>query len=303
MKADLESTQISLGHPQMFRKTGWLILCLSLSSCAGLENISISGYKPLENAFKGVKAANRIGTAALPISDEKEIQIGQVVAARVASRYGIYSDDALTKYISLVGQSLALRSGRVEIPYHFAILDSDEVNAFAAPGGYIFITKGILKKIQNEAQLAGVLAHEISHVAERHVVKAIRKANITAAVIKSGADYMAVGGELFEAVANKSTELVFRGLDRGDELESDRLGVEMSTRVGYAPKGLKEFLHVLKGHEKSRKMGVQDLLATHPKLGDRMIQLSEFMEGEGLSKKAGPLLADRFITRTVILDR
>ncbi len=273
-----------------------LVLAVTLAACAGLENINLESKDTgVQNVFKGIKAANRIGIAALPISDEKEIQIGQVVAARVAAKYPVWENAPVTKYVNLLGQALAHQSGRTEIPYHFAVLDSDEINAFAAPGGYIFINRGTIKAAKNEAELAGVLAHEISHVAERQIVKALRKQNITTAVAKSGEDYLKVGGEMFEAVANAASDMVFRGLDRTDELDADRRGTDIAARVGYAPGGLKQFLEVIKAREAAKgKAPGHDLGATHPKPSDRIAQLGDYLKKEGLAEDAGPTVTDRF---------
>lgn len=291
------------------------LLALALPSCAAIENIDVSGLDPkTANIVKGVKAASRIGTASMPISDEKEIQIGQVVAARIAATYGIDDNPALTKYINLIGQALVQQSGRTEIPYHFAILDSDKVNAFAAPGGYIFLTRGMILKAKDEAELAGVIAHEIAHVTERQVVEGIRKANITAAVAKTGGDYLEVGGELFENVANAASDMLMRGLDRDDELEADRLGTALAARVGYAPGGLKRFLETLKemkeaqaAAEKEKQAKTKnvkpDVFATHPKPADRIAAVTQFMKAEGLSEDAGPTVPDRFRTRTAAITR
>ncbi len=117
-----------------------------------------------------------IGAAALPIGPEKEKEIGFGIAATVIGRYHMVNDPALTHYVNLVGQAVAQQSIRGdEIQFHFGVLDTDDVNAFAAPGGFILVTRGALALMDNEAELAGVLAHEVGHVDQKHVLKEIRR--------------------------------------------------------------------------------------------------------------------------------
>lgn len=273
--------------------TGWMILFIA--GCGGLDINMLSSNKDVTQAFKMAKAATKIGTAAIPINTEKEIQIGRVVAARVAGRYGIYHDPGLTHYVALVGLAAVLSSDRTDLVYHFAILDTDEANAFAAPGGYIFVTRGTLRELENEAQLAAVLAHEVAHVARRHIIKAVQKANLTAAVTSSAADVMDVKGELFKNVTNFATDMVFKGLSREDEYEADRFGTEYAYRVGYQPSGLKEFLEHLQstGAAKDRS-GASQLFATHPKPSDRIKELDKVIREKGLASVNLPRLSDRY---------
>src|SRR5437879_4651846 len=122
----------------------------------------------------GAKLAQAVGG----LSDEEEIQIGREVAANLAARYGLVEDAAKVHYVNLVGQVVVSRCDRKKIPYHFGILHTSEINAMATPGGYVFITQGLLDSLKDESELAGVLAHEVTHIARQHIVKAIREANL-----------------------------------------------------------------------------------------------------------------------------
>ena len=112
--------------------------------------------------------------ASTDIDEPEEIELGRAVASAVGSRYTLLRDEPLTRYVALVGNSVALQSDRPDIRYYFGVLDTDEVNAFAAPGGYVFITRGTLRLMRDEATLAGVLGHEIGHIALKHHVSAIK---------------------------------------------------------------------------------------------------------------------------------
>lgn len=113
----------------------------------------------------------------LQITNEEEVQIGDAVSARIRTRYGVVQDEAIHRYVGLVGRVIAQKSGRAGIAYRFIVLDTDGVNAFASPGGFVHITRGALGLIRTEGELAAVLGHEIAHVAHRHTIDAIRKAN------------------------------------------------------------------------------------------------------------------------------
>jgi len=124
---------------------------------------------------RALKAGGQLVKAAKPMNFKQEHLLGRQVAARIAGNFGVWNDKSWTLYVNLVGRALAPYSERPDIKYRFAILDTDDVNAYAAPAGYIFITRGLLKKLDSEAQLAGVLGHEIAHVARKHIVKEVQK--------------------------------------------------------------------------------------------------------------------------------
>jgi beta-barrel assembly-enhancing protease len=197
----------------------------------------------------------------LQISDAEEQQLGASVSERMRQRYGVAQDAKVHRYVALVGGVLAQASTKPNLPWTFIVLDTDAVNAFAAPGGFIHITRGALALIADEAELAGVLAHELIHVTERHTIRAIQK-NKT---IQMGADETLSGNA---ALLNKLTERVYldiveKGFGRGEENESDEKGVVIANTVGYAPQGLQRFLTRLQERNKDAKEK-RGLFASHP---------------------------------------
>lgn len=230
--------------------------------------------------------------------DEKgEIEIGSTAASTLLGAAPLVDNEKLQTYVNQIGMWLALQTERPDLPWRFGVMDSDSVNAFAAPGGYVFITRGLLLRMRNEAELAGVLAHEIGHVLKRHHLVAIQKNAKTGiaadlmslAVDASNSQY----GEWKKKAISASTELYARGLDKGDEYEADRLGAVIAARAGYDPYGLPSVLQSLDS------MNAQDsnlalMFKTHPAPRQRMEALDVAMAGT-LDRYAGqPVVADRF---------
>jgi beta-barrel assembly-enhancing protease len=224
----------------------------------------------------------------LQITDEQELQIGAAVSEKVRARYGVVQDPAIHRYVTLVGSLLVAKSSRPGLAFTFVVLDTDGVNAFAAPGGFIHITRGALALMTSEAELAGVLAHEIVHVTEKHTIKAIRNGKL----IQMGADEtLTKGSELFNKVVDKASELVLAGFGRGEELESDRVGVALADAEGYAPSGLPDFLKRLQDRNKSATEK-QGLFASHPEMQERLDKIAKLIADQKLAGSA--TLADRY---------
>ena len=155
---------------------------------------------------------------------------------------------AVHRYVSLVGMALAMASSKPGPNWKFIVLDTDAVNAFAAPGGFVHITKGALANLKNESELAGVLGHEIIHVTEKHTIRAIQKGKL----VQMGADETVAGNSaLMSKLADKAYEVIESGFGRGEELESDEKGIALANTVGYAPQGLNGFLNMLIERNKS----------------------------------------------------
>jgi predicted Zn-dependent protease len=259
------------------------LLPLLAAGCAGMDMEQTMGY---------AKAAGQAAAAVKPFSLEEEVEIGQAVAARVAGRYGVFEDPALTEYVNLVGLVCAANAGRDGVPYRFAVLDSDEVNAYAAPGGYIFITRGALKDMENEAQLAGVLSHEIAHTDEKHILNEIRKANLTAAGVTLAEASGKMPAGLVSAVADYGADILFKGYSRGDEYEADREGTAILHRAGYPADGLLQFLGRL---DKGKGKGsLEILMSTHPVTGETITRVKKEIKTRGLESEGRPYLAERF---------
>ncbi|HUF12336.1 MAG TPA: M48 family metalloprotease [Longimicrobiales bacterium] len=235
-------------------------------------------------SMPSVEGLGRMGAAALPIGPAKEQEIGFGIAATVAGRYGLVEDPALNQYVSLVGSAVAeqsLRAGEVE--FHFGILDTDDVNAFATPGGYIFITRGALALMESEAELAGVLAHEVAHVDEKHVLDDIRRAG----VMSSASDEAQLSGPLLDAVSEAGASLLFTGLSREDEMQADSLGLIYARAVGYRPDGMLQFLAHLDAAVEEEEGGLREWVATHPPTTERADKLRADMAAAGIRPDAG----------------
>ena len=225
------------------------------------------------------------------MTDEDEQQLGAAVSERIRARYGVVQDAAVHRYVTLVGSVLAQASSRPGLTWHFLVLDTDGVNALAAPGGYIHITRGALSLMQNEAELAGVLAHEIVHVTEKHTIRAIQKGKL----VQMGADETLAGNPaLFNKLVDKATDVVMAGFGRSEELESDNKGVVLANTVGYAPNGLAGFLTTLAERNKDATEK-QGLFASHPEMKERLQKLSSLA---GAQKPAGAATVEaRFRSR------
>jgi predicted Zn-dependent protease len=227
------------------------------------------------------------------MDEPQEVETGRSVAAAVGARYKIVRDVALTRYVALVGNTVAAASDRPDLRYYFAVLDTPELEALAAPGGFVFISRGALGVMRDEAELAGVLGHEIGHVALKHHNATI-KAQRTKALAMFGANIGLgfVGGRasaftpVMSFAADSLAEGVLKGHSREEEMESDRVGFQYATRAGYDPAGLREFLASLKA--KSGDSGVAKFFSTHPGIDDRLQEQSKLAQGTTSGGKREP---------------
>ena len=213
----------------------------------------------------------------LNVTDEEEQKLGADVSLKVRTRFGVVQDQAVHKYVTLVGTLVAQESERPKLPWTFIVLDTDGVNAFASPGGYVHITRGALGLITNEAELAAVLAHEIGHVAHKHTVNAIRKANgeklLTDATLSNRGPYL-------DKLANLTYDMVLEGkFDRGDELDADKVSVTLTQKLGYAPAGLADFLTRLDDRNKDIPQR-NGLFASHPETKERIDKVRQLAAGK-----------------------
>jgi beta-barrel assembly-enhancing protease len=259
------------------------LVFLAAASLLGWDWQSVDLEKVASGGSKLIKAA-------AGMSDESEIRLGREVAANLAARYGLVEDKDKVLYLNRVGLIAARLSPRSKLPYHFAILKSEEFNAFAAPGGYIFITEGLLNFLQDEAELAGVLAHEISHVSERHIVKAIQKAN----VLGAGQDLAAASGYdtgAWAQLTDFSINLLDKGHSRKDELQADRAGTLLAASTGYDPRGLHDTVARI-GLLKGVDAVYARFSSTHPPAHERVKEINKALKQ---IKSPGDIrLADRY---------
>jgi predicted Zn-dependent protease len=215
----------------------------------------------------------------IQMTDDDEQRLGEAVSQRIRERYGVVQDAAVHKYVGLVGKVLASASARPNLTWRFIVLDTDGVNALAAPGGYIHITRGALSLLESEAELAGVLGHEIAHVTRKHTVRAIQKNK----AIQMGAEETLSGNSaLFNKLVDKASEMVMAGFGRAEELEADREGVSLADKAGYAPAGLGGFLRTVMDRNKSSSEK-QGLFASHPEMEERLKKLDDTISKEKLA--------------------
>jgi predicted Zn-dependent protease len=263
-----------------------LVACGAMVVLGAATTRPAAAQNPLDRLRRAAQSVANIARTLLPISTEKEIDIGRGVAATVAGRYPLATDTALNRYVNLVGLAVASVDPRGDIAYHFAVLDTPDVNAFASPGGYIFITRGSLSLIESESELAGVLAHEVGHVNRRHVIEAIRKSD-TMRAVRDQAD---LKGGVLDQVVGTGANTLFSGLSREDELQADSLGFEYAAAAGYDPAGLASFITRLNSHAGEGPLA--EMFATHPRPDERSVRLAGIAQRDRYP--AGETLADRY---------
>ena len=203
------------------------------------------------------------------MSEPQEVALGAQYDPTVVSTFGEYKSDILVKFINEKGIEMGKISHRPNLEYHFKILDSPVVNAFAVPGGYIYFTRGILAQFNNEAELIGVLGHEMGHVTARHSASQQTKQQLGQILLMGG---MIASEEFrqFAGYAMQGMELLFLKFSRDNEREADRLGVEYSSKISYDAQKMADFFNVLnKMSMASEHGGVPTFMSTHPDPGDR----------------------------------
>src|SRR5688572_7540506 len=245
---------------------------------------SESRAEQLGGLTKGVQIAKKANDVReLQMTDAEEQELGKQVSDRIRTRYGVVQDPAVHKYVSLVGLALAQGSTRPALPWTFIVLDTDGANAFAAPGGYVHITRGLLGLIKNEAELAGVLSHEIIHITQKHTVRAIQKSQ---AVQMGAAETLSGNSSLMQrAVTATYDNIVDKGFGRADENEADEKGAAIANKTGYTPNGLVTFLTTLKERNKASKEK-RGLFASHPEMQERLDRITKQIASQKLTATA-----------------
>jgi len=234
-----------------------------------------------------ISAGGKAAQAA-SLSERQENAMGQSVSVAIVNQYGLDPNVALNKYVSLVGSAVASTSPRPDIPYYFGVLDTDEVNAFAGPAGYIMITRGAIMKMQDESELAGALAHEIGHVIDKHGLNAMKQAGMLDAAVtaaKTNED-VAKWGQATDSVVDV---VLKKGYSRDQESRADLLAVDYLVSAGYDPNGYHRFLQRMAATKTS---GGHAAMSTHPGLGDRANRVAAKITEKG--SPSGATLADRF---------
>jgi predicted Zn-dependent protease len=246
------------------------------------------------NLNRLLDVGKNVKKAATDVDEKEEIEIGRDMAARLLGAAPLAADDALQRYVNNVGRWLAAQTERPGLPWHFGVLEAPQLNAFATPGGHIFVTRGLVARMQNEAELAGVLAHEIAHVLRKHHLKAIQKTaqlELANTALGSFARQDERSGRR-EKLLSAGSELFARGLDKDDELEADRLGVVIAARAGYDAYGLPAVLQTLQAMNPADS-GLALMFKTYPAPAERLDALQKLQPT--LDAYASlPQLAQRF---------
>lgn len=228
-------------------------------------------------------------------SKAEEIALGREITGNLLGAAPLVKDEALQKYVNSVGRWVASQSERPDLPWRFGVIESDDLNAFAAPGGYVMITKGLYRKMTNEAQLAGVLGHEIGHVVAKHQLKVLQKQQL----LNIGASFLSkkIGNDnkLISKAIGSGAEISARSLDKSAEFEADRLGLSYATRSGYEPFGLTDILQIL-GQTSKNDGSVALLFKTHPHPDERLTELADAVGSKLDNIKNGKTLENRFYT-------
>lgn len=228
-------------------------------------------------------------------SKAEEIALGREITGNLLGAAPLVKDEALQKYVNAVGRWVASQSERPDLPWRFGVIESDDLNAFAAPGGYVMITKGLYRKMTNEAQLAGVLGHEIGHVVAKHQLKVLQKQQL----LNVGASFLSkkLGNDnkLISKAIGSGAEISARSLDKSAEFEADRLGLSYATRSGYEPFGLTDVLQIL-GQTSKNDGSVALLFKTHPHPDERLAELGNAVGSKLDNIENGKTLENRFYT-------
>lgn len=251
------------------------------------------------NQHQGANANDWLGLLSQSleqIDEPKEIEIGRQLAAVLLGAKPLHPHVPLQRYVNRLGRWISLQSERPNLPWSFAVLDDPGYNAFAVPGGYVFVTKGLVDQLTDESELAGVLAHEITHVVSKHHLKAMQKtakAGLLTRVVASQLKNDLAGG-LSSQLLSLGKEMYSKGLDQEDELEADRNGVALAARAGFEPYGLVAVLQQLRTATPDNPMYTLTF-STHPSPQVRLDQI-EIAMGQRLDAFAGtksPTIAQR----------
>jgi len=279
-----------------------------LSGCSvvqqGAKVLSDTGKLSEKDRDSIIKTSEAVRSTFSEITEQEEYYIGRAVAALVLSKYKIYDNGGLTNYVNVLGKAISYSSDRPETygGYHFLVLDSDEVNALAAPGGFVFVTKGLIKRCKDEEMLASILAHEIGHVSAKHGLASIKKSRLVdtfkilgkEAATRYGSKELAELTGIFENVLGDIVEsLVEKGYDRKYEYEADKLAVKFASGTGYDPNGLTRFLKTMVGGA-SGASG-KGWFKTHPSAEDRLENVNSQIKGMTNVPKIIPVRTERFM--------
>jgi predicted Zn-dependent protease len=264
--------------------TTFALAVLAVSAAPAFAQLDIG--RMFDYGKKAVDAGKKLSEANREFNTDEEVALGEGITSGVLGAVPLDDDANLQRYVNRVGKWLAIHSDRADLPWSFGVLRTDTLNAFAMPGGTVVVSRGLLKRLANESELAAVLAHEIAHVVKKHQLSAIQSSlnsDVMAAIGKEAAGQAINrrGGDVLglkTQLSNAGVDLVKNGaflrpLDRSMEYEADRLGVLIATRAGYDPYGLVAVMQML-AQTKGDDSGAS-ILDTHPAPIDRLAELEK----------------------------
>jgi predicted Zn-dependent protease len=276
------STRVVFGDDGFWRVAP-IIACLAATLLAGCRGADIAGI-----------ATNTVGFfQAATVDPRVEPQLGQTVAVQATNTYHLYPDDRLEKYVTLVGLTVASVSRRPDYHYVFGILNTQEINAFSGPGGYVMITYGLVSRCQNEAELAGVLGHEITHVCNQDGLAAYKQAQMeshAAAIVASAAAGQGNLQNFASAAGDVAGKVITGKYDQSQEFAADKGSVHLVTAAGYDPHA---YLQLLQRLETLSELQGGGVMSTHPGLSDRVRIVTQEIASLGDSAH-GAILQKRF---------
>jgi predicted Zn-dependent protease len=264
------------------------LAALVLALSAGGANAQFGGFDIGKVLDTGKKLVDSQKTTEM--SDAEEVALGEALTSSFLGASPLHADANLQRYVNRVGKWCAMHSGRPDLPWTFAVIDTETINAFALPGGDVIVSSGLLKRLTSESELAGVLSHEIAHVVKKHQLQAIQSSQRGSALASLGKDLAAdkiasrggnvIGQAAKTAAAGIAADLLkdgffLRPLDRSMEYEADQLGVVIATRSGYDPYGLVAALEMLAQYKGGGDAA--SIMSTHPPATDRIAELEKYM--------------------------
>jgi len=262
---------------------------LEVAANMGAEIAAATGAISTQQATSIKKGAQAAGQAFEEFTPENEYYIGRTIAANILGKYKVYQNQEATRYVNLLGQTVALASDKPETfkGYHFLIMDTDEINAFATPGGFIFISRGLMRCCTSEDSLAAVLAHEVGHVQLGHGMAAIQGSRYTALgkvagveLAKNlGSEQLAQAAEVFDgAIGDIMKKMIDNGYQSTQEYDADKAAVTIMKRMGYNPRALANMLEQM---QKRLGPGSGGFGKTHPTPESRLRNIGSLLQGSG----------------------
>ena len=289
----------------------FLLFVLLATLASGAGAIDLDKLKKLEDKIKGVTepsspapqapaSAQGTPSAQMPtippignVPEADEIKIGRQIAGNLLGAAPLVNNPALQGYVNRVGRWVASTSERPDLKWTFGVIESNDVNAFAAPGGYVFLTRGLYRLLRDESELAGVLGHEIAHVVKKHHLKLLQKSQ----AIDVGSNLLKkqLGDEkVAKTLIGSGAEILARGLDKDAEFEADRMGVVLAARAGYEPFGLPAVLQEISAAS-ADSSSVALLFKTHPHPDERLARLGDAMGANFDKLKNSKSLQERLV--------